>query len=513
MAMAITQASVYAAPNHTYRAQLPALGEAGESELSLTQERKLGALIMRQVRQDPDYLNDPDTAEYLNHLGLQLVSVSPSRHMDFEFFAVRDASINAFALPGGYIGVHSGLVLIAQSEAELASVLAHEIGHVSQRHVARMLAKERESKAISLGTLLLALLAARSGSSSSADLAQAALFGGQAAAIQQALNFTNDAEREADRVGLQMLTDANFDPNAASLFFGRMQKGARLYESAATEYRRTHPLTVERIGDLQARARELIAAPRTWRPDGLEFHLVRARLRVLQENTQQGIRDAMAYFKARIQEKSTTSMAGAHYGLAVAALQLDQPQQAMQAIEAAQKKARMPHPMLDKVAAQARYLAAERMPPSEARSTEIQAAIDIAQQNSARFPLSRLAALTYVELLQRSDAHTQAIAFMRTQLALPKDSVAYHELFARSYAALNQMSLSHQATAEVYALLGAFSAAIQQLQLARQASDADFYVMSAIDARMRQLMQQLREQREDAQRAGTPVPPLPPSER
>ena len=506
---AATLAAPLPLPAQVIRAELPSLGDAAADDLTPANERKLGEMIMRQVRFDPTYLADPDTADYLNSLGFQLVSVSPSRYMDFEFFAVRDATLNAFALPGGFIGVHSGLVVGAQSEAELASVLAHEIGHVSQRHIARMLSKQRESAAIQIGALLLALLAARSSSSSSSDLTQAAVIGGQAAAMQQQLNFSNEAEREADRVGLQMLTDANFDPRAAAVFFGRLQASSRIYESAASEYRRTHPLTTERIGDLQARVRELEAMPRKMRPDSLEFHLVRARLRVLQDESMQGARDAATHFGEQIRQKAAAREAAAYYGLAVASLRLNQPKQAIEAAAQARKLARSPSPMLEKIAIEARYAAAEQLPPTPARDGEIKATLALAKDNAARFPLSPLSALLYAELLQRAGEHDTAVAFVREQLAIPKSQVKHYELLARSYAALNRMTLSHQATAEAYVLLGALAPAVQQLQLARKAADADFYAMSEVDARMRQLMQQLREQREDAARAGRPAPDEP----
>lgn len=510
---AITLAMPCALTAQVMRSELPALGDAATDDLSAANERRLGEMIMRQVRFEPSTLDDADTEEYLNGLGFQLVSVSPARYMDFEFFAVRDATLNAFALPGGFIGVHTGLVLAAQSEAELASVLAHEIGHVSQRHIARMLARERDAGAITLGTLLLALLAARSGASGSGDLVQAALIGGQAAAIQNQLNFSNDAEREADRVGLQMLTDANFDPRAAAQFFVRMQQGTRVYESTATEYRRTHPLTTERMADMQARVRELAAGHKRMRPDSLEFHLVRARLRVLQDETQQGARDALAYFTNRIKEKSAASEAAAYYGLAVAALRLNDTRQALEAATQARKLARKSVPMLEKIAAEARYLAAERLSASEAREAELAAAIKQAQEAAAQFPLSRVSALLYVQLLQRHGEHERAIAFVREQLAISKTQVKYHELLARSHAALGHMTLSHQATAEAYVLLGATQPAVQQLQLARKAADADFYVLSEVDARLRQLTAKLREERDEALRAGRPAPVPPPEEK
>ena len=480
--------------------ELPTLGEVASDDLSPTNERRLGEAIMRQVARDPSYLPDPDTSEYLNALGYELVAASPARHMDFAFFAVRDPMINAFALPGGFIGIHSGLVLAAQSESELASVVAHEIAHVEQRHIARMLAKQKESTAIAIGALLLALLAARSNSSSSSDLTQAAIIGGQAAAIQQQLNFSREAEREADRVGFQILADAGFDSRAMATFFGRMQQASRIFDGGtAPAYLRTHPLTVERISDMQTRVSEARVRQRA---DSLAFNLVRARLRVLQDPTQQGARDAQLHFSTQLREKTAASETAAQYGLAVALLRLDEPKRAYEAALAARRLAareRQPAPMLDKIVAEARYAAA-RTP------AEREAAIAEAREATQRFPLSRLTALNYVDLLQRDDRHEVAVAFLRDQLALPRSESTYFSLLARSHAALGQKTQQHQAVAEAYYLLGATPAAVEQLQLARKAADADFYVMSEVDARLRELSRQLKEQREELLRQGQRPP-------
>ncbi|MFO0145011.1 MAG: M48 family metalloprotease, partial [Betaproteobacteria bacterium] len=229
-AVALAVALTLAVPVRAQAPELPSLGEAAGDDLSPSNERKLGEAIMRQVVRDPSYLADPDANEYINALGYQLVAASASRHIDFNFFVVRDPMLNAFALPGGFIGVHTGLILTAQSESELASVLGHEIGHVEQRHIARMLSRQKESTAVAIGALLLALLAARSSSSSSSDLAQAAILGGQAAALQQQLNFSREAEREAERVGFQYLVDAGVDPRALATLYGRMQPCPRRNE-------------------------------------------------------------------------------------------------------------------------------------------------------------------------------------------------------------------------------------------------------------------------------------------
>ena len=162
---------------------------------------KLGEQVMNNIRRDPDYIEDAAVVDYLNQLGGALLGSSAEARgdtgYDFFFFAVRDPSLNAFALPGGFIGSHSGLVLAAQSESELASVLAHEIGHVSQRHIARMIGNQRQDSLLPLAGLLLGVLAMRS----SPDLAGAAMMGGTGLAAQRQLSFGRDAEREADQIG------------------------------------------------------------------------------------------------------------------------------------------------------------------------------------------------------------------------------------------------------------------------------------------------------------------------
>ncbi len=498
VALTLTAAPLTAGPARAQSQpiELPSLGEAAADDLSPTNERKLGEAIMRQVVQDPSYLADPDVAEYLNALGYLLVSSSPARHMDFGFFAVRDPMLNAFALPGGFIGIHSGLVLAAQSESELAGVMAHEIGHVEQRHIARMLASQRQGTAIAIGALLLALLAARSNSSSSADLTQAAILGGQAAAIQQQLNFSREAEREADRVGLQILDGAGFDPRGMVMFFNRLQQNSRVYESAAPAYLRTHPLTVERISDLQTRIKDSRVRQR---PDSLDFALVRARLRVLQDPTLQGARDAQTYFTEQIRNRTAASEAAAHYGAALASLRLNDVPRAVAAAQRARTATKQPSAMLDKLVSETRFAAA-------GTPAERDAVLTLAHDAAARFPLSRLTAMHYAELLYQSGRHDAAVAYLREQLALPRSEPAYYNLMARSYAELGRRTLQHQAVAESYLLLGALPLAVEQLQMARKAGDADFYTLSEIDARLRQLTQQLKERRDELARQGRRPP-------
>ena len=204
---------------------LPKLGDASGDELSPAKERALGESIMRQIRRDSAYLDDAELVDYLNRVAAPLMATPAAAGHVFEFFAVDDGAINAFALPGGFIGVHSGLIIASESESELASVLAHEIGHVTQRHVARMLAQQKQISMVSMATMILALLAARSNP-------QAAMGGvmlGDQLSRSNMLSFSRDAEREADRVGFEMLRQAGFDVQSMVSFFNRLQLASRFY--------------------------------------------------------------------------------------------------------------------------------------------------------------------------------------------------------------------------------------------------------------------------------------------
>jgi len=466
---------------------LPSLGEVAGAELSSSAERKLGEQIMVEVRRDSSYLPDPETVEYLNKLGYRLVSVSDSRALDFVFFAVRDPMLNAFALPGGFIGVHTGLVIAAQNESELAGVVGHEIGHVTQRHIARMIERQKDSTAIAIGTLLLAILAARSGGSSSGDLAQAAVLGGQAAAIQQQLNYSRDAEREADRVGFVTLQNAGFDPHGMESFFTRLQQGTRIYEGAAPAYLRTHPLTVERIADIQNRARSL---PTRQRPDSLDFKLIQARLRVLQETSHQGWRDQLEHFRSQLKNRTTNSPIAAQYGIAVAAAKLGQHEEAMEAAATARKLSKEPSAMLDKLVAETRWAAAKT-------PEDKQDALRLAREAATRFPLSAMTMRAYLDMLHEAGEHQKVVDTLREQQAITRSNPTYFGLLGRAYSGLGKNSLHHQAVGEMYALMGAKVPAVQQFELARRANDGDFYTMSEIDARLRYLREEVRREHDE----------------
>lgn len=258
------------APGVQAQNNLPTLGDSVSEDFGLATERQLGDAIMRDIRRDPDYLDDPILLEYLQSLWQPLLAAARvrgdlgedlSERFPYQPFLVKDPSVNAFALPGGYMGVHLGLMAITQTRDELASVLAHEMTHINQRHIARGFANSRQQSLIGIATTILGVIAATQ--SGGGDAAGALITSGQAVGIQGQLNFSRDMEREADRIGASVMASAGFDPSGMASMFERLQKASRLNDSGNFPYLRSHPLTTARIGEARARleAGETASAP------------------------------------------------------------------------------------------------------------------------------------------------------------------------------------------------------------------------------------------------------------
>jgi len=253
--------------SQTAALRLPNLGDGAEVPLGV--ERRLGESIAREIYRDPDYLDDPVLGDYVQSLWQTLLASARQRgeltleleqQFAWEVALIRDRSINAFALPGGYLGVHLGLIAAVSSPDELASVLAHELSHVTQRHIARMIAQQGKQGPLVMGAMILGMLAAsRTPSASGMSAANAVMVGGQAAAIQSQLNFSRDMEREADRVGYGVMTEAGFEPQGFVTMFEKLQQASRLNDNGSFPYLRSHPMTTERIADAQARQQLLPA--------------------------------------------------------------------------------------------------------------------------------------------------------------------------------------------------------------------------------------------------------------
>lgn len=296
------------------------MGEPADNALSPLEEASIGRQLMRQIRATLPLARDTQVDEYINTLGQQLVQASGRQKTNFTFFIVEDPNINAFAFPGGYIGVNQGLIEAMNYEDQLAGVLAHEIAHVTQRHHARMFAVGKTRTISAAATILAAILIGQA----SPEAGQAALAAGLAATQQSTINFTRSNEIEADRIGIDILDSAEFDPTAMAESFAILQRKNRLNTAGLElEYLRTHPLDSNRIAEASNRAANLSNRSRDTQ---LDFHLFKARLRVLttQDTTQLTLRE-----KASWRRKASVDSAYALTQLYLQNKQLDQAQRWM----------------------------------------------------------------------------------------------------------------------------------------------------------------------------------------
>ncbi|RPI16422.1 MAG: M48 family peptidase [Lysobacterales bacterium] len=297
--------------------QLPDMGTAAQATLSLEDEYRIGRMVMRGLRDSGRVLEDPEVGEYLQSLGLRLSSLAQEGNRNFNFFVVRDPAINAFALPGGFIGVHSGLLLETDNESELAAVLAHEVAHVTQRHIARGLENQSRANLVSTAATLAAILiGAMAGGGG--DATMGAISAAQNMAVQSQINFTRENEYEADRVGIGILASAGYDPNAMAGFFETMGRRTQLGPDQVPELLRTHPVTSARIAEARGRAAQIPAGePR----ESLSYALMRERVRVLSTPSS---RDPREYYVAVAGNEPDASLAQV-YGRALAQIQSGEP--------------------------------------------------------------------------------------------------------------------------------------------------------------------------------------------
>ena len=445
--------------------ELPDLGEAARAELSPQLERKIGERILNEIRlREPSYVDDPELSDYLNRLGNRLVAASANPSADCYFFLIRDNTVNAFAMFGGFIGVNTGTVLIAQSESELAGVLAHEISHVLQNHLARHIAREKQSSIATMIAMAIGVLAARSNS----QVASAAIASAQAGSIQAQLAYSRDFEREADRVGFQTLSQAGYDVRGMGDFFGRLQQAGRVYENNAPVYLRSHPLTVERLSDMQNRAQ---GAPYRQVVDSLDFHLARAKLRAQMGTPQEGVNE----FGKQLREKKYVSEAATRYGLSYSLLRAKDVMAAQREFEAL-NALKVSSPMFAGLAASIRIAAGD-----------LPAATAIYRDALQRYPQSTSLIYGYAEALLAGRQYDQALLFLDSQLQLHSVDFRLYGLQARTFAATGRRLQQHRAQAEFYFLQGQLGPAVEQLQFAQQANDGSFFEQSAVDARLREL--------------------------
>ncbi len=485
--------------------RLPALGESASDDLSVANEKRLGESIMREGRRDPQYLDDPVLLGYLQHLWNPLVAAAKARgdinaetenSFAWEAFLVRDRSVNAFALPGGYVGIHLGLIALTTTSDQLASVMAHELSHVTQRHIARSIAPQQRASIVAIASFLLGIIAASR--TNNVDMANAAMMGGQGAAIQSQLNFSRDMEREADRNGFGILQQAGFSTTGMAAMFEKMDVAMRLNDNGGFPYLRTHPLTVDRI--TEARNRALLEG-RSPPPPTLLHAVMQARSRVLMDDSAQ----SMARLSGGTSSPLLSDRVAALYGGALAASLLRDPARAARLADETLAAARTASTR-DADAERAIVLlqaqvALERGAPGAA----LQVLDSLSPRNDRPTLLLRAQA---VLALERSAPGTQTAALRDSTEALqtwvsehPQDSLAWNDLAATS-GALGLKLRAMRASAEAQLGLGDLPGAIDRMRAAqatsRGATGPDFIEASVIDARLRQMVTQRRQMQLEA---------------
>ncbi len=482
---------------------LPSLGN-GEG-ISLSAERKLGDRVARELYRDPDYLEDPVLDEYIQRLWAPLVKSAAARgdlspelqeRFAWRILLGRDRSVNAFALPGGYLGVHLGLIAVVSSNDELASVLAHELSHVTQRHIARSMEEQSKMTPWVIGSMILGAIAL----SKNPQAAQGLIVGGQAAAIQSQLSYSRDMEREADRVGYGVLADAGFDPQGFVGMFGKLQQAAGLNDSGAFPYLRTHPLTTERVADMQARL-QLNNNPTRPAADVSQAMLA-ARAKVLSQNSVEALKAWTQDTKATSPQATAAQKAGALYAATLSFLQLRD-------MAAAERQL------------QALILTVAQDAPAKRLATLLQAEVAVKQerfeqafqvlQSLNASPLTapqqpqalpRPELMATAEVLLRLPPHPARVAVtqqLRDQVVLaPHDAQAWNTL-ARLYALQGQTLLSLRAEGEAQMARLDWTGAVDRFRAAQdwaknnRLQAGDHIEASIVDTRLRQVQALIRD--------------------
>ncbi len=447
---------------------LPALGDASSSIVSPEQEHRLGRAWLSVLRGQVDQLSDPQIKDYVETSVYRLAETSQLEDRRLEFVLLNSPQINAFAAPGGIVGVNGGLLLHAQTEAEYASVMAHELAHLSQRHFARGLEAQQRMQVPMMAALLAGIVAAAAGAG---DAGMAAIMSTQAAAIQEQRRFSRQNEQEADRIGLLNLEKAGYDPRAMPSMFERLMRQYR-YDSKPPEFLLTHPVTESRIADTRNRAEQY---PSKGVEDSLRYQLMRARVQLIFEETP-GI--AAKRFRAMLD--SNPKLDAARYGLAIAQTKGGRLGEARQELDELLKGE--PDDLTYNLAMIDLDEAANRLADARQRIDRMRAVFpDSYPLEQARIDL----------MLKQNQTKEAEVALDELLKRRGNDPDIWYQV--AEVRGLNRHIVGlHQARAEFFALVGDYDQALQQLDLAKRRASSNFPLASRIDARQQELTEEKR---------------------
>ncbi len=458
--------SLFSTVNFANTIVLPDIGDSA-GNISPAEEYRTGEAVIRNIRRAGGIIDDPLIQSYLNDLGYRLVASSESQQ-PFHFFLINDSSINAFALPGGFIGINAGLILATKSESELAGVMAHEIAHVTQRHHARRY--EQGSNSI---PIIAALIAAMVLGSQDNDIGQAALASVAAGSAQKQINFTRTNEKEADRIGINLLINAEFNPHGMAAFFDTMDKQSRLYGDSIPEFLRSHPVNPARIADAKHRANKY---PNPLTVATTSYHLLRARLKVLASDDSNQL---LKSFSSELREGNYQNKEATRYGYALA----------LQANKKYKKALQQTHLLLKKNPDQITYNLLKAKIETDAQ--QYSAAIKTFQKLLKSYPGSNTINVYYAETLLKANKIKLAHKILQTQISSSTKTPKLYRLLAETQARLNEAASSHQSLAEHYYLLGQTHDAIKQLEIGLKTPKINFYLTSRLEARLKEFKNEL----------------------
>lgn len=441
---------------------LPEMGDSAGAIISPAQEKEFGEAFFRNLHQQARINQDGEIQQYIQNIGRQLAANSDTPSNPFHFFVVMDPNINAFAGPGGYIGVNSGLILLTEAESELASVMAHEIAHVTQRHLYRSIEKASKMSIPTVAATLAAILIG----TQSPNMGQAALMAIQAGNIQFQIDFTRDHEKEADRVGMQTLAGANFDPRSMPTFFERLQQSTRYYGKGVPEFLRTHPVSENRVADTRGRAE---AYPYRQYPDSMAYLLTKAKLTVISTPDK---RNAAQHFSALEMQGTPEQRAVARYGLGLVSLEN---QQYAEASGIFQK-------LVEQYPSQPHYISALARTAMESRDYE--KAKKLFEKAISDYPNNDAITIEFTRSLLKNGQALRAKDVLAGLSENQKEQPFYYELLAQIFADLKQPGESHRYMAEYYYASGETEAAIMQIRLAKQQSNLSFQLQAILNDRL-----------------------------
>jgi predicted Zn-dependent protease len=462
-------------------AELPDFGNPADAAISKSREAQVGRAAMLQLRNAGVVDDDPFLSEYVSTLGAQLATHASDGGFNFNFFVVNDDSINAFAMPGGFIGVNAGLILASESESELAGVLAHEISHVTQRHIARAAYDNQRNSIVSMAAMLAALVLGAA-SDMPSDAMQGVVTASQALAAQRQINFTRSNEHEADRVGIQLLSDGGFDPHGMSSFF---EKLGRRYGASAQHIPailQTHPVTTARVAEARDRARQL---PATTHTSSLTYSLTKARLIALNAKTPEA---ALAAFRDRADSRDPQD----RYGLALASMRMSLHDNAEQLFRELIQD--YPNTMAFRVGQ------AEAMAASGATQTALGVYADAIRLFPRNIPLT----ISYAETLIAAGKPAEAHAVLLDLLNNVPATAPQLRLIARAANAEGDVANAYFYMSYYYVAIGNLPLAIGQVRMALETPNSNDVDRARFRSRLEQLIEYLPDEQRHLATSGSP---------